>query len=102
MLRQRQHHERGDNKTGEWRLEHVGVVIGDRIEKFYVEHREKLSGQQLQSEACEQHSFKVERIDGSFDIDTKADLERAAKTLANDARPARRNLLAQIAQLRIT
>jgi predicted metalloenzyme YecM len=34
-------------------LEHVGVVIGDSVDEFSVNHRAELTGQQFQSELCE-------------------------------------------------
>ena len=34
-------------------LEHVGVVIGDSVDDFSVEHRAALTGQQFQSAECE-------------------------------------------------
>ena len=34
-------------------LEHVGVVIGDSVDEFSVEHRTVLTGQQFQSLECE-------------------------------------------------
>ena len=34
-------------------LEHVGVVIGDSVDEFSVEHRAVLTGQQFQSELCQ-------------------------------------------------
>lgn len=44
-------------------LEHVGLVLGDRVDQFAVRHREVLSGQQHQSEVCEPYFIK-------FDDDT--------------------------------
>jgi len=41
-------------------LEHVGVVVGDGIDTFYTEHREKLSGQPLQSAASEPYFIRFE------------------------------------------
>ena len=34
-------------------LEHVGVVIGDRVDEFSLKHRDELTGQQFQSELCQ-------------------------------------------------
>ncbi len=34
-------------------MEHVGVVIGDSVDEFSLEHRSALTGQQFQSEECE-------------------------------------------------
>jgi len=41
-------------------LEHVGIVYGDDIDAFFTEHQSKLSGQQLQSEACEPYYIRFE------------------------------------------
>ncbi len=34
-------------------MEHIGVVIGDSVDKFSRKHRSALTGQQFQSEECE-------------------------------------------------
>jgi len=41
-------------------LEHVGIVMGDDVDVFYAENREKLSGQQIQSEACEPYFIRFD------------------------------------------
>ena len=51
---------------------------------------------------CELQSFTLERVDGSFDVDTKLDLEYAAKHLLGDPRPARGKLVEEIRRLKIS
>lgn len=51
---------------------------------------------------CELQSFTLERVDGSFDVDTKLDLEYAAKHFLGDLRPARGKLVEEIRRLKIS
>ncbi|MBT5220016.1 MAG: hypothetical protein HOI35_06830 [Woeseia sp.] len=50
----------GDRDAYPMGLEHVGIVVGDGIDTFYTEHREKLSGQQGQNAASEPYSIRFE------------------------------------------
>jgi uncharacterized protein len=48
---------------------------------------------------CIAGGLTVSRLPASYDVDEPADLERAARELARDARPARRRLAALLAEL---